>query len=172
MDTFTVHAQGIFNIRQLFFEYMSEEGKSDKRERKGNHGVKAIISDFGSFIIAIVVVGSFVYFTAITISPKTPEAFKDIAAIWGVWVGSVIGYYFGSRQVENVAKRINDLLNDLDFTHEEYEEELDDAEEELDKLKQSYDDAKKELQYIAAKYQQQLDSALLERLKNEHGIRI
>jgi len=33
---------------------------------------------------------------------KDVETLKTVSAIWGVWIGAVIGYYFGSKPVESL----------------------------------------------------------------------
>jgi hypothetical protein len=139
--------------------------------------IKGSISDFGPFIIAMVVIVAFIYFTGITVSPDNPNAFNDVAGIWGVWVGSVIGYFFGSRQVEELSRRVNDVLEDMDINRKDYEEQLkkcdntvDELDEELEKSEDKYNNAVDKLQFVVVKYKEHLDNDFLESLKNEHGI--
>ena len=49
--------------------------------------------------------------------------FKDIASLWGAWIGAAIGYFFGSRPVDKLIEKIEDItklaeqyLRDLDIT--------------------------------------------------------
>ena len=87
--------------------------------------LRELLSDFGAFIIALIVIVAFIYFTYVILNQvKSFEQFKDIAAIWGVWVGSVIGYFFGSRPVDILSRRVSGLLNDLDISDEEREKDL------------------------------------------------
>ena len=37
---------------------------------------------------------------------------KDIAAIWGAWIGSDIGYLFGSRPTETILHSLIDLIEE------------------------------------------------------------
>ena len=85
------------------------------------NNLRTFVSDFGPFTIAMVVIAAFIYFTGITVSPDSPNAFKDVAGIWGVWVGSVIGYFFGSRQVEELSRRVDSVLGDMDMNEDENE---------------------------------------------------
>ena len=136
--------------------------------------LRELLSDFGAFIIALVVIIAFIYFTYVILKQvQSFEQFKDIAAIWGVWVGSVIGYFFGSRPVDILSRRVSGLLNDLEISDEEREKDIKKSEETINKLKQSYDKAKMELQYIVKRYHSEInDTDLLNRLRTEHDIRI
>ena len=136
--------------------------------------LRELLSDFGAFIIALIVIVAFIYFTYVILNQvKSFEQFKDIAAIWGVWVGSVIGYFFGSRPVDILSRRVSGLLNDLDISDEEREKDLKKSEETITKLKESYDKAKMEIQYIVGRYHNEINDAdLLNRLRTEHNIRI
>jgi hypothetical protein len=53
-----------------------------------------------AFILALVIIIPFIYLTASVIESKSYDMFKDLSAVWGIWVGAVIGYFFGSKQVE------------------------------------------------------------------------
>ncbi len=52
----------------------------------------------------------FSFFTAFRIVMGTrPDLLKDIAAIWGAWIGSAIGYFFGSRPTETMLHSVIEL---------------------------------------------------------------
>jgi hypothetical protein len=149
----------------------------DNKDSKWYNGLSDFVSDFGPFVIAMVVIASFIYFTGITVSPDSPDAFRDVAGIWGVWVGSVIGYFFGSRQVEELSRRVDDVLEDMDINREDYEKRLDDCngtvsklDGDLEDMDNKYYDAVDKLQQIVVRYREHLDEELLESLKNEHGV--
>ena len=35
--------------------------------------------------------------------------FKDIASLWEAWIGAAIGYFFGSRPVDKLIEKIEDI---------------------------------------------------------------
>ncbi|CAN5307496.1 hypothetical protein BH18THE2_BH18THE2_09310 [soil metagenome] len=154
---------------------MSQQDNKDRRWYDVDIG--GFVSEFGPFIIAMVVIAAFIYFTGITVSPDNPNAFNEVAGIWGVWVGSVIGYFFGSRQVEELSRRVNEVIEDMDINRDSYERRLKDSEETIDKLNKElddlddkYNDAVDKLQYVVVNHREHLGKDFLESLKNEHGV--
>jgi hypothetical protein len=131
--------------------------------------LRGLIKD-RAFILALVVILPFVYFTGVTLTPTNIAVFKDIAPVWGAWVGSVIGYFFGARQVEALTERVNAVLNDLTASYDSYEAELDDAEETAEELEDDYNAAVDDMQLLLTKYCQNLPTDLQERLKNAYGV--
>jgi hypothetical protein len=133
-----------------------------------------------SFLIALVVIIPFVVFTGMIIFFGIFENLKDLISIWTAWVGSVIGYFFGSRPVEALTDRVEKVLKDVDDGEDYYEEILDDYEEKLDvseslieEYKNKFDKSVSMIQYLLAKHGGQLtnlDKGVSERLKNEYGV--
>jgi hypothetical protein len=148
---------------------VSEEG--DNSTQKEPERKKRLVSDTAAFVIALVIIGSFVILTFfLLLHLRNIEHFKEASAVFGAWVGLVIGYFFGSRKVEELINKVDRYMEEADITAIEYEEELDELEEKNQGCNSSYNKAKSELQYIAGRYHQHLDKELLERLKNDHGI--
>jgi len=92
---------------------------------QGHDGVKTwhkwLDKDMRSFVVAMTVIVSFVIVFGLVTFYKDIETLKTVAAIWGVWIGAVIGYYFGSKPVESLMEtivalsqqRISDLESEL-----------------------------------------------------------
>ncbi len=109
-----------------------------------------------------------------------------MSAIWGTWIGTALGYFFGNRPVDalihNMMRLNEDRLRDLQEQKKksdeerdnialaagDYEEQLIEASGELEDLKSKYERAKKEIVDIVKAYEQHLDKTLLERLKKEY----
>ena len=102
---------------------------------------------------------AFIFFTYFTITSDNPNAFSDVAGVWGVWVGSVIGYFFGSRQVEELSRRVNEVIEYMDVNRDSYERRLKDGEETVDKLH-------KELNNLDDQYNDAVDKLLSSRRLN------
>lgn len=122
------------------------------------------------FWIALIIVIPIIAITFWLISINKIDAFKEIASVWGVWVGTVLGYYFGSRPTEALTRRINTFMDMVDDSSEDYERQLDDADKDLDDLQEKYDNAVRDIQYIVVKYSSALEKPLIERLKTDYEV--
>lgn len=122
------------------------------------------------FFIALTIILPFIAITIWLIASGSIEFFQEIAAVWGVWVGTVLGYYFGSRPVETLIRRVETLMDDYDDSSEDYERQLDEADTALNDLQAKYDKAVKDIQYIVLKYPKMLDNEVTERLKKEYEV--
>jgi hypothetical protein len=156
---------------------MNEESTSSQSVEKCNYCevFKTLLLDMPYSITIILIVSFFAAF--IIVMAYNPDLFRDISAIWGAWIGTAIGYFFGSRPVETLSKRIEQVLDDLDDSSERnetiidaYESELEASRELITKYKEDFEDAKNTLQYITVKYSQNFDTDLLTRLKNKYGV--
>ncbi len=142
---------------------MSDSPKKKKR--------KSTSTDKNAFIIAIIIILSFIAFSGILILIfKDIEAFKDISAIWGVWVGIVIGYFFGSRKVETLTDKVDEFMNNMECSYDDYEKEYKELENDFNDVEKKYEKAKQELQHIVSSNIQNIDKDLLKKLKDEHDI--
>lgn len=132
--------------------------------------LKSLISD--AFLIALAIIIPFIIITVWLVGTHDTNSFKEISSVWGVWVGSVLGYYFGSRPVDALSRRVQDVLGELDINRDEYEAELNEQDSLIDNLQDKYDSAVRDIQYIVIKYPSPLttDTALIERLKKEYGV--
>jgi hypothetical protein len=122
------------------------------------------------FWIALLIVVPFIAITIWLIYDKNLDAFKDIASVWGVWVGTVLGYYFGSRPTEALTRKIGQVLDMVNDSGQDYERQLDEADEDLEDLQTKYDNAVRDIQYIVLKYPSALDKPLIERLKADYEV--
>ena len=84
-------------------------------------------TDNKTFVIALLVVVSFIILFTLVVFLKDMDTVKVVAAIWGSWVGAVIGYFFGARPVDALITKI-DAITKLS------EERLNDLEQEKNKL--------------------------------------
>jgi hypothetical protein len=112
---------------------------------------------------------------------------KDIAAIWGAWIGAAIGYFFGSRPTETI---LHSLMESVDQRKKDLEEEkrqsavenvellkkildcdhdLTRAKSEIQILDDRYQKARNEIINISNNYKNKIDdSSLITRLKYEY----
>jgi IS1 family transposase len=147
------------------------EGSSKKWYEIGSDAIRWFISEFGAFIIALAIIIPFVVLTyVLLVHLERMDYFKETAAVYGAWVGIVIGYFFGSRKVENLTNEVEELMKEIDITTDEYDEDYQELDDKKEKLEEQYAKSKFELQYIVGRYSQHLDEDLLQRLKNDHGI--
>lgn len=129
--------------------------------------------DDRSFVIALFIIAPFIILTfIIIIYLRNIEYFKDVSAVYGAWVGIAIGYFFGSRQVENLTQRIEDLMRNLGIANDDYEKALNDCEDTADTLQDKYEKAVDDLRYIMIKHGENLGRGLLERLMNDYNIKV
>lgn len=149
---------------------MSSEEIVDKVDRDELRELKKRPFINEPFWIALLIIVPFVGITLWLIYLNNIDAFKEIASVWGVWVGAVLGYYFGSRPMEALAKRVNSFMDTVDDSSEDYERQLDEADDTIDDLQAKYDKAIKDIQYIVLKYPTALDKELTERLKTDYEV--
>jgi hypothetical protein len=65
--------------------------------------------DDRTFIIALVVIVPFITVFSLVVLYRDLETLKTLSAIWAPWVGAVIGYFFGTRQVEVLIQKIEGI---------------------------------------------------------------
>lgn len=59
-----------------------------------------------AFTIAVLVIGSFVWFFWYALSTKpTIDTAKDVSALFGGYVAAVLVYYFGQKQAQNLTNQ-------------------------------------------------------------------
>lgn len=138
------------------------------------------------FWITILLIFSFFAAFVIVIILK-PDLFKDIAALWGLWIGTALGYFFGSRPVDELIKKIDTIneltekhLENLEASQKKYHQAAEDIntskkmyEEYFKRLQQAAESHKKaveEIKNIIINYGNTLPQELRERLKSEYGI--
>lgn len=60
------------------------------------------------------------------------ESVKILSGVFGGWIGTIIGYYFGQKPVKGLTERVEDLTKTQTTTIQKY----DDASKELSKTKE------------------------------------
>lgn len=64
------------------------------------------------FIIAITLIGGFFFFLGVSLAYyfwyKDMEILKWLASIFSAWVGTIIGFYFGQRPVEQIKETLKE----------------------------------------------------------------
>jgi hypothetical protein len=83
------------------------------------------------FTIAFTVIIGFITIFLVVLVFKDNETLQTVSSIWGVWIGAVIGYYFGARQVSALSEDNKNLSTELGKT----QKGLDSVSREKDKLK-------------------------------------
>jgi len=69
------------------------------------------------------------------------ESIKILSGVFGGWIGTIIGYYFGQRPVKGLTDRVEDLTKTQTTTIQKYgeaEKELSKTKEEVLKAKASF----------------------------------
>jgi cobalamin biosynthesis protein CobD/CbiB len=138
-------------------------------QKKRKRSIRPI--DRQAFYIGILIILPFTVLTfIILLILRDIEFFKDISAIYGAWVGIVIGYFFGSRKVETLIEQVDEFMDKLEITDEENDREYEELKNEKEKIENKYDKAKQQLQHIVSKNLHTLNSNFLNTLKEEHDI--
>lgn len=68
------------------------------------------------FIVAFTVIVGFIMIFLIVLIFKDNQTLQTVSSIWGVWIGAVIGYYFGARQVSSLSEDNKNLSTELGKT--------------------------------------------------------
>ncbi len=120
-----------------------------------------------SFILALVVIVPFIILTfLIILYLREIEIFKDVAAVYAGWVGGVIGYFFGSRQVDRMIEKIDGLVRISEQRVMELEEER--RKVAIERL--NVEKSKTEMYEIVRQYEKGLETAkdTIEMLKRKY----
>lgn len=172
----------LFKVTDFKFS-MSEQDKEQPKKKLADI-FQSILSD-RAFILAVILIIPFIFFTAYIIIFDKLETFKDVSAVWGAWVGSVIGYFFGSRQVDALIQKIDGIMRlseqrvkELEESRRNYEKATEDIryiystyDQELAKGKEiakAYNKAVDDITLVVNNYSQHLPQDLAERLKSEY----
>jgi uncharacterized membrane protein len=76
---------------------------------------KPNFNDVAQFLIAIVMIVGFIYLTNMLILPATPstDLVELLAAVFGGWIGAIIGFYFGQRPVRTLTESVEEKSRDI-----------------------------------------------------------
>ena len=93
--------------------------------------------------------------------------FREVSLVFVGWVGSVIGYFFGSRQVDRLTEKIDGLVRISEERVKELEEERKKVADERLIVEKSKN---KNVQEIMRQYEKELESAkdTIEMLKRKY----
>ena len=130
-------------------------------------GILFRILEDRSFIIALVVIAPYIILTfVIIIYLRDIEIFKDVSAVYVGWVGAVIGYFFGSRQVDRLIEKIDGLVSLSEQRVKELEEERRKVADERLIIEKS----KTTISEMMRQYEKKLETAkdLIEMLKRKY----
>jgi hypothetical protein len=120
-----------------------------------------------SFILALIIIGSYIIISAFTIFYlRDVQVFREVSLVYVGWVGAVIGYFFGSRQVDRLIEKIDGLVRIG-------EERLKELEEERRKVaieRLNVEKSKTEMYEIVRQYEKSLETAkdTIEMLKRKY----
>lgn len=69
----------------------------------------------GTLSIAILLISAFIIFIGIIIARVSLDksSIETVGAIWGPWVGAILGYFFGSRSSEPLAEDNKNLSREV-----------------------------------------------------------
>ncbi len=136
--------------------------EESKNSRTGSVNKQTNLSEHYQFIIAIVVIVSLIVFLAILYNNKSFDYAEKMIATFGAFVGTIIGYFFGQRPVQNLQNQVVAAI--------EQKKEIEDAVKNAE-AEDTLEKSRKELERLTAKNKEyerivgQL-KAELENLKN------
>lgn len=77
-----------------------------------------------SFVLALVIIIPYIIISALIVFYlRDIQMFREVSLVFVGWVGSVIGYFFGSRQVDRLTEKIDGLVRISEERVKELEEE-------------------------------------------------
>lgn len=139
---------------------------NSQKKKKSKHPI-----DERAFTIGLAVIIPFTILTfVLLLVVRDLDSFKDVGAIYGAWLGIVIGYFFGSRKVEALTEKVDEFMDNMECSYDEYENEYNELEDDFNDIKNKYEKAKNELQHVISSNSQNMDKEFLKRLKDEHDI--
>lgn len=104
-----------------------------------------------SFSIAILVIGSFVYFFWYALTTKSDiNTAKEVSALFGGYVAAVLVYYFGQKQAQNLTNQAVE------------------ARTEQEKFKKAYENDKSRIDHSTTNLNRLVNE--LENLKKQYGL--
>jgi Na+/glutamate symporter len=147
-------------------EVEENKQKSEEPKRKSEEGKKKRISvpspgtmrQWQTFILAVIIIAAYVVFFAwiISTSPTTKDpngvyvrnydGMTTLAGTFGVIAAAVVGYYFGTRNLEQATNMAVEAKKEADESKVKLKNELDDRVQFSEKGKDVYDEAKKVLE--------------------------
>jgi cell shape-determining protein MreC len=116
-------------------------------------------------IIALVIIIPYIIISSLIIFYlRDVQTFKEVTAIYAGWVGSVIGYFFGSRQVDKLVDKIDGLTR----LSETRLKELEDEKRKYREKRSQYENAIEDISR-RAEQQEELINKVSEILKGKTG---
>ena len=76
------------------------------QENEQNTKLSTSKTDKFQFILALVIVIPFVVYVGIFHAYNLTQEAKDILAMLGAFVGTIVGFYFGQRPVQNLTQQV------------------------------------------------------------------
>ena len=77
--------------------------------------VELNFNDFAQFLIAVIMVVGFIFLTYLLLILPTPntDLIELLAAVFGGWIGAIIGFYFGQRPVKMLTESVEEKAKDI-----------------------------------------------------------
>lgn len=111
--------------------------------------------DYFQFILALVIVVPFViYIGLFQLSNMTQQA-KDVLSMMGAFVGTIVGFYFGQKPVQNLTKQVQQESSEKTKFRSglaDSSSKVDDTLEENKKLKQDITNLSNQIMTMREKY--------------------
>lgn len=76
---------------------------------------KLNFNDVAQFLIAVIMVIGFILLTYMLVNTPIPntDLIELLAAVFGGWIGAIIGFYFGQRPVKMLAESVEEKAKDI-----------------------------------------------------------
>lgn len=120
-----------------------------------------------SFVLALVIIVPYLIISALIVFYlRDIQMFREVSLVFVGWVGSVIGYFFGSRQVDRLTEKIDGLVR----ISEERVKELEEERKKVADERLIVEKSKTKMYEIMRQYEKELESAkdTIEMLKRKY----
>ncbi len=86
--------------------YLSENNAESEKKGSSRH-----INDNHQFTISLIIIVPFVSYIGLFHAFGLGSEAKEIMATLGAFVGTIVGFYFGQRPVQNLARQVSEAVS-------------------------------------------------------------
>ena len=134
-----------------------DDDKHDNESKKSKQKTTPRINDKYQFTLAVIIVAPFVGYVGIFYGFGMHAESKEILGTLGVFVGTIIGFYFAQRPVQNLTQQVAEVTSDKKETTKTLRES--------DKLNELNE---KKIEKLETELREK--ESFIESLKNKYGV--